>query len=83
MGRLTLRRPWRRPAGTLGDQDVRVLLALLERRHTIRSLADELDTTFDQARRSLLRLRDAGVVTWEPGAGGTLRPLVRPVATAS
>jgi predicted transcriptional regulator len=63
----------------------RVLLALIavcerDGRATVRSVATEVGravrTTYDR----LLDLRDVGLVDWEEGKAGTLRPTVRRVA---
>lgn len=54
------------------------LLRVYERdgRATVRSVADERGVALSSAYRLLDELRNEGLVTWEDGQAGTLRPLV-------
>lgn len=54
-----------------------VLGAVLEGgRLTVRVLADRAGHSVSTVHAALVKLRAAGVVTWEPGRAGTLRSLV-------
>lgn len=71
------------PPSALGDRPTRVLLAVVELRHpTIRAVGRHVGISPMSALHDLRRLRDAGLVDWEPGpsGAGTLRPLVQVVA---
>ncbi len=62
----------------------RTLLALVleyedEGRATVRSVAARADRSIEVTHRDLTRLRSEGLVTWDDGRHGTLRPLVRRV----
>jgi hypothetical protein len=61
-------------AGTLVMREV-----LLQSRPTIPSIGLALGRTKSSVHNSLFRLRQLGLVSWEDGRQGTLRPLVRPV----
>lgn len=69
---------------TVGPTATRVLLALLAEweehgRVTVRTVAARAGRSVQVTHKWLGVLRDAGLVAWEPGVGGTLRPLVRRV----
>lgn len=55
-----------------------VLVAVLyQRRPTVRTVAEYAGCSIETAHRTLIRLRDLGLVEWVAGSrGGTLRPLV-------
>lgn len=58
------------------------LIAVYQRdgRATVRSVVAEAGMKSPgSALRPLKLLRDAGLIAWEPGKAGTLRPLVQPV----
>ncbi len=66
---------------TYGDTATRVLLAVLTQpRPTVRSVAAEVGRAVGHTHALLVELRDAGLVTWERGRRGTLRPACRVVA---
>lgn len=71
----------RRPRGSFGDTRTRVLLAVIRQdRPSVRSVGDEVGLrSTTTVWRHLVRLREAGLVTWDGVGGGTLRPLVRTV----
>lgn len=59
----------------------RVLLAVLALQAdglhlSVRSVAARAGLTVQPTHQQLQRLRDVGLVAWEPGRAGTLRPLV-------
>lgn len=66
----------------VGARGTRVLLALLRvsargERATVRAVAAEARlASFGKAHRELVRLRELGLVTWDEGRTGTLRPTV-------
>lgn len=65
----------------VGPSGTRVLLALLEERAehgraTVRTVADRSGLSVSVVHRHLTILRELGLVDWEPGNRGTLRPLV-------
>lgn len=67
----------RLPPGAIGRTDTRVLLAMLELdRCTVRAVALRSGLSFGTTYKALVRLRLAGLVTWNHGGQGTLRPLV-------
>ena len=70
------------PPGAIGDTATRVLLAVLTQDHpTVRSVGEEVGLASpNSTHHHLLDLRDAGLVTWDEGKTGTLRPLVAIVA---
>lgn len=45
-------------------------------RVTVREVAKDVGRSLDYTHKVLRRLKAAGLVTWEPGTAGTLRPLV-------
>lgn len=49
----------------------------VERRVTVRDVADMTGTSIAATHRRLNRLKDLGLVDWEPRRYGTLRPLHR------
>lgn len=64
----------------------RVLLALInvyqrDGRATVREVAEAADKSPSTAYTMLLRLRDMGLVYWQPEHAGTLRPAVAPTRT--
>lgn len=61
----------------IGDTATRVLLAVVnQRRPTVPSLVDELHKSKSTIHFHLMNLRRLGLVTWEHGKAGTLRPKV-------
>lgn len=63
----------------------RVLLALLfvyrcDGRATVRTVSEAARRPFTTTYEALLSLRDEGLIAWEDGRSGTLRPLVGAVA---
>jgi predicted ArsR family transcriptional regulator len=70
----------------LGQTRRAVLVAVTQqRRPTVRSVADYAGVNIQTAYTHLERLRDLGLVSWEPNHSGTLRSLVElvPVCDAS
>lgn len=66
---------------TFGDTATRVLLAVLSQpRPTVPAVALAAGCSRGHAHALLVELRDAGLVTWERGRSGTLRPACRVVA---
>lgn len=66
-----------RPRGVLcGDSCTRVLLAVLDGRRTYGELTAATGLGRASVARHLRRLARAGLVAWEPGRQGTLRPQV-------
>lgn len=63
----------------IGDVQTKALLAVLDGARTVRQVASTTGRSSGTAYRALLRLRDAGLVAFEPRRAGTLRPLVREV----
>lgn len=69
-----------RPAGNLSRWKI---LGLVLARHaegrpvTLRWLAREVGQALNNVKGHLVRLRRAGLVTWDEGYGGTLRPTCR------
>jgi predicted transcriptional regulator len=64
----------------LDDAHTRTLLAVYTQTHpTVRSVAAEIDRSVTVTYRKLQRLRAEGLVAWEDGQAGTLRPLVAEV----
>lgn len=66
-------------ADYLATGSTRVLMALLARhddtgRATVRDLAEDMGWSPSTVHSCLLRLRAEGLVTWEEGQAGTLRP---------
>lgn len=75
------------PSTFISPAQTRVLLALLrvyerDGRATVRSVAAEAGlASYGRVQEThLSRLADAGLIAWEPGKAGTLRPLVGVVA---
>lgn len=69
----------RRPHGALSGPCTAVLMALIRAhadtgRCTLRGLALELDKSPGTVRTHLNTLRSAGLITWEDGRAGTIRP---------
>lgn len=69
----------------MNDSQTRTLLALLtvyhrDGRATVRSVAAEGPLGVPGTHHNLKALRDAGLVSWEEGRHGSLRPLVEVVA---
>lgn len=67
------------------DTQTRVLLATMdlhasEGRVTIRGIAERVGCSVSVVHHHLKRLRGRGLVDWEKGTRGSLRPLVRRVA---
>jgi sugar-specific transcriptional regulator TrmB len=54
--------------------------ALRPGRLTVREVASRADVPVQRAYAILETLRTAGLMTWEPGVGGSMRALVRVVA---
>lgn len=76
------------PPGSVPFSQTRaaVLIAVIyQRRPTVRSVAEYAGVNVQTAHRHLERLRDVGLIAWEPEAAGTLHPLVsvHPVAGTS
>jgi DNA-binding IclR family transcriptional regulator len=71
----------RLPAGarTLTATDALVLAAVAHGSRTVRGAAADAQVPATTAYGSLTRLRDLGLVAWEDGKAGTLRPLVAAV----
>lgn len=68
------------PPGLVGDGETRALLAVLAGARTTNAVAAACGwTSRSSAWVNLIRLRERGLVAWEPGRSGTLRPLVRTV----
>ena len=64
-----------------GDTATRVLLAVLTQdRPTVRSVAAEVGRSVSKTHEELVKLRAAGLVKWDAGKTGTLRPIVAVVA---
>ncbi len=68
-----------------GTGRTRVLLSVLRLhdlygRVTVRAVAADIGCTVSVAHWHLNRLRDEGLVAWDDGTQGSLRPLVREVA---
>ena len=62
----------------MGDTTVRVLLAVIAQPNpSVRSVARAVGRSTQRAHHHLTLLREEGLVDWEPGKTGTLRPLVR------
>lgn len=69
------------PKGALGDTRTRILLEVQKQQFpTIRSVAEAVGTGSPNCYRHLLALLRDGLVTWDEYTGGSLRPLVRPIA---
>ena len=72
----------KRRRGEITSAQVRCLMAVVEvferdGRATVRSVMRHLDLRSSQTvHHHLTALRDFGLVTWEPGRRGTLRPTV-------
>lgn len=73
------------PKGAVGPRATRVLLAVI-RTHATEGRATVRGVTFAAGYKStgdvyetLCELRRQGLVAWDPGTRGTLRPLVGPV----
>ncbi len=62
--------------GELGNGATRVLLAVLAGDRTVQALCRRLHISQEVAYRHMTTLRAMGLVTWETGRKGTLRPLV-------
>lgn len=59
------------------DNPTRILLAVMsQERPTTRTIADEVQCSLSTVNRHLRRLRQEGLVGFEPGCAGTLRALV-------
>lgn len=69
-----------RPRFSLGDGAVRVLLAVQAGAVTYAELIEATGFARVTIHHHLHRLRDFGLVTFEDGKNGTLRPTVRRVA---
>lgn len=66
-----------RPPGSLSGSATRVLLAtVILHRPTTTTVAEATGLSRARTYTLLTRLRDRGLVTWEPGTVGTLRPCV-------
>ena len=85
---MTVPRELRYHRDVLGVDETRVLLAVVacqqERgRSTVRDVCERAGyRSTASVHAALVRLRDAGLVTWRDGKMGTLRPAVRPVGFA-
>jgi DNA-binding HxlR family transcriptional regulator len=66
----------RLPRGALGDTTTRVMWAVLDGRRMYGELMAVTGLSRVTLHQHLHRLKDEGLVTWEPGKLGTLRPLV-------
>ena len=64
------------PPGALSDSATRVLLAICEGNYLYSELMAVTGLTRTTLSRNLGLLRDAGLVTWDDGHQGTLRPKV-------
>lgn len=64
------------PRDAIGATTTRVLLAVLAGHRTHRSICRALGRSQATVNLHLRLLRDAGLVTWNEGQQGTLRPLV-------
>lgn len=76
-----------RPEEAMQPTRAAVLVALLSifaesGRVTVREISDEVDISTSTCHAHLLVLRRDGLIAWEPGRDGTLRPLVRAEALA-
>jgi DNA-binding IclR family transcriptional regulator len=68
------------PPGAQGPSCTRVLLAVvILHRPTVRSVAAATGLSAARAHAQLVDLRRHGLVAWEDGKDGTLRPLVEVV----
>lgn len=69
------------PPTALGNTTTRVLLATISTPHpTVRSVGRAIGLSPMSAYHHLRKLRDAGLVEWDAGKTGTLRPSVAIVA---
>lgn len=63
-----------------GDSATRVLLAVVAGLQTMGDIAAEVGISRSTAYEHLTALRADGLVAWEPGLAGTIRPCVEVVA---
>lgn len=65
----------------VGSTETTVLLAVLATPapRTIRAVARKANVALGHTHLQLTKLRDAGLVAWDEGKAGTLRPLVEVV----
>ncbi len=67
-----------KPPGAIGNQETRALMAVLAGARTVEDVNRLCGWQSRGGTHSVLvRLRDRGLVTWEPNKAGTLRPLVK------
>ena len=70
----------RRLQPDVADRGTRVLLAVVQQqRPTVRAVAAAVGLSVNTTHDHLVRLRRLGLVAWEDGKTGTLRPLVEVV----
>ena len=68
------------PPGAIGHEDTRAVLAVLAaRRPTVRTVAAATGKSLSVTHDRLHRLRRLGLVRFEPGRAGTMRPAVHAV----
>lgn len=72
--------PFDTPDGVTGNSGTRVLLAVLDGHTTYSDLIRATGLGRATVHKHLERLRDRGLVTWERGRMGTLRPCVVPTS---
>lgn len=60
------------------DRETRVLLAVLTGARTYGNLIERTRVPRSTLHAVLTKLREEGLVTWEPGKQGTIRPTVQP-----
>ena len=67
------------PSGAIGHGATTVFLGVMCGSRSVRDVAKSSNRAVGTTHYHLCTLRDAGLVAWEEGLAGTLRPLVRAI----